>query len=343
MGVHRIQQRTGVGLLFIFFMALFSCAQQKKKEALDQIESYEINKKNLEMHLSVLAHDSLEGRETGTDGIEKAAQYIENQFQRIGLKSISDSIGFRQWYFIYNKVPAFNVIGMIEGDSLKDEYVVISGHYDHLGIGGASDTDSIYNGADDNGSGTAAILVIAEKMFRSKMQGNGPKRNVVFMLFSGEEKGLLGSEYFVDHSILDLEKVSIDVNIDMIGRIDTERKTADTSNYVHVVGTTKMSSELPVLLDQVNGGHSLVLDGKFDDPNDSHRIFYRSDHFNFAKKGVPILFFYDGMLQGDYHELTDHIEFIDWAVYEKRTRFIYDFIATCANRPNMLKRDIPFE
>ena len=343
MGICRVQQGTGISLLFILLMVGLSCAEQKNEEVLDQIDPFEINKENLEMHLSVLAHDSLQGRETGTDGIEKAAQYIEAQFQRIGLKAINDTIGFRQWYFIYDSVPAFNVIGMIEGDSLKDEYVVISGHYDHLGIGGSIDTDSIYNGADDNGSGTAAILVIAEKMFRSKLQGNGPKRNVVFMLFSGEEKGLLGSEYFADHSLLDLEKVSIDVNIDMIGRIDTERKTADTANYVHVVGASKMSSELPHILDQVNGEHSLVLDGKFDEPNDRHRIFYRSDHFNFAKKGVPILFFYDGMLEGDYHELTDHIEFIDWEVYEKRSAFIYDFISICANRPNLLKRDIPFE
>jgi Zn-dependent M28 family amino/carboxypeptidase len=128
----------------------------------------------------------------------------------------------------------------------------------------------------------------------------------------------------------------------MIGRIDTERNKADTMNYVYVVGHNKLSSDLHPLLDETNAfGHQLVLDYKFDSPFDLERIYYRSDHYNFARKGVPVLFFYDGMLLGDYHQLTDEIEKITWELYKKRVDFITDLLKNFANRTNMLKRDIP--
>lgn len=302
-----------------------------------------INASQLEEHLSVLAHDSMEGRETGTIGLEKAARYLIGQYKKIGLKPISPNGSFRQWYKLPYKEDgmtsdkASNIIGMIEGETKPQEYVVISAHYDHIG---KTATD-VYNGADDDGSGTAALLTIAAHLMEEKKQGRGLARSVVFMAFSGEEKGLWGSEFFSDNPTFSLKRTSADINIDMIGRIDTERNKPDTLNYVYVVGHNKLSSDLHPLLDQTNAlGHQLVLDYKFDSPFDLERIYYRSDHYNFARKGVPVLFFYDGMLLGDYHQLTDEIEKITWGLYKKRVDFITDLLKNFANRDEMLKRDI---
>ncbi len=231
-----------------------------------------------------------------------------------------------------------NVIGVIEGTDKKDEYVFLTAHYDHLG----KKDGVVYNGADDDGSGTVAVLQMAEAFAQAKKEGKGPRRTVVCMTVSGEEKGLWGSEYYSEHPVFDLGKTSVDLNTDMIGRIDTERKSADTLNYVYVVGHDKISSELPVINEKVNNETTqLTLDYKFDDPKDPQRIYYRSDHYNFARKGVPVLFFYDGMLLSDYHQPTDDIEKIYWPVFEKRARMIFLTAWEMANRNDMLKRDKP--
>lgn len=162
------------------------------------------------------------------------------------------------------------------------------------------------------------------------------------MAVSGEEKGLLGSEYYSAHPIFPMEKTTVDLNIDMIGRVDTERTSADSLNYVYVIGHDKLSSDLPGINEGANNRFTkLVLDYKFDDPNDKNRIYYRSDHYNFAKKGVPILFFYDGMLQADYHKPTDTVDKINFPLMKKRTEMIFHTAWEIANRDAMLKRDIP--
>lgn len=297
-----------------------------------------LQSKSLYQHLSVLAHDSLEGRETGKPGLEKAAKYIETEYAKIGLKPAQGE-QYRQWYKLpRNLGKASNIIGVLEGSSRKDEYIVISAHYDHLGVNG----DKVYNGADDDGSGTAALICMAQQMMDAKLKGQGPERSIVFMAFSGEEKGLWGSEYYSDNPLLSLQKTSCDLNIDMIGRIDTERLKADTMKYIYVVGHNKLSSELYPILKTVNQ-KKLILDYKFDSPKDPEHIYYRSDHYNFAKKGVPVLFFYDGMLLGDYHKPTDDIEKITWPLYEKRVQFIYDMAMHIANLDHLLKRDIKLE
>ena len=250
-------------------------------------------------------------------------------------KKIAHTFSFQKKSINYR--PS-NVIGIVEGSDKKDEYVFITAHYDHVGIIGGK----IYNGADDDGSGTSAVLAMAEAFAKAKREGNGPRRTIVFMTVSGEEKGLWGSKYYSDHPVFPLEKTSVDLNIDMIGRIDTERTSSDTLNYVHVVGHDKISTELAVINDSVNKIYTgLILDYKFDDPDDPQQIFYRSDHYNFAKKGVPVLFFFDGMLEGDYHKHTDDIEKITWSLYEKRTRLIFHTAWEMANRNDMLKRDLP--
>ncbi len=244
--------------------------------------------------------------------------------------------------FVYEKnrnvIYASNVLGFIEGTDKKDEYVFLTGHYDHLG----KRDDKIYYGADDDGSGTCAVLEMAEAFAKATADGHRPRRTIVFMTVSGEEKGLWGSEYYSDHALFPLNKTSADLNIDMVGRLDTERSTADSLNYIYVIGHDKISSDLPVINEGVNNKYTmLTLDYKFDDPNDQEKIYYRSDHYNFARKGIPVLFFYDGMLLGDYHKPTDTVDKIYWNVYEKRVRMIFHTAWEIANRDEMLRRDIP--
>ena len=237
-----------------------------------------------------------------------------------------------------NTIMASNVLGIIEGTDKKDEYVFLTGHYDHLGK-----RDSvIYYGADDDGSGTVAVIAMANAFAKAAADGFRPRRTMVFMTVSGEEKGLWGSEYYSDNPVYPLEKTSVDLNTDMVGRIDTERKTADTMNYLYVIGHDKISSDLPIINEGVNNKYTkLVFDYKFDDPNDRNRIYFRSDHYNFARKGVPILFFYDGMLKADYHKPTDTVDKITWDLYAKRVQMIFHTAWEMANREEMLKRDTP--
>ncbi len=235
-------------------------------------------------------------------------------------------------------ILASNVLGLIEGSDKKDEYVFITAHYDHIGM----QNGIVNNGADDDGSGTVSVMQIGEAFAKAKAEGNGPRRTVVIMTVSGEEKGLWGSEYYSDNPLYPLAKTSVDLNIDMIGRIDTERMTDDTLNYVYVVGHDKLSSDLPIINEGANNKHTqLVLDYKYDDPKDPNRIYFRSDHYNFARKGVPVLFFYDGMLKADYHKPTDDIEKINFPLMEKRARMVFFTAWEMANRDEMLKRDIP--
>jgi len=236
------------------------------------------------------------------------------------------------------ELQSSNVLGVLPGSDLKDEYLFITAHYDHLGKRG----DSIINyGADDDGSGTVGVLELADAFVQAKKRGNGPRRTIVFMTVSGEEKGLWGSEYYGDHPLFPLEKTTADLNIDMIGRSDSSRK-GDTTNYVYVVGDDKISSELKPISEAANAKYTkLELDYKFNDPNDRNRIYYRSDHYNFAKNGVPIIFYYDGMLGADYHRPTDTPDKINYPLLAKRAQLVFYTAWDMANRPQMLKRDTP--
>ncbi len=230
-----------------------------------------------------------------------------------------------------------NVIGVLPGTSKKGEYLFLTGHYDHLGKQG----DVIYYGADDDGSGSVGVIQMAEAFAAAAKNGNKPKRTMIFMTVSGEEKGLLGSEYYSEHPTIDLTKATADLNTDMIGRGDSSRK-ADTLNYVYVIGHDKLSSDLAPINEAVNKQYvNIALDYKFDDPKDPYRIYYRSDHYNFAKKGVPILFFYDGMLGADYHRPTDTVDKIQFGIMAKRAQLVFHTAWVMANREDMLKRDIP--
>ena len=233
---------------------------------------------------------------------------------------------------------ASNVIAMIEGTDKKDEYVFLTSHYDHVGKRGDS---IIYYGADDDGSGTTGILELAEAFAKAKAAGKGPRRTIVFMTVSGEEKGLWGSEYYSNHPIFPLEKTSVDLNIDMIGRIGTEYlKEKDSTNYVYIIGDDKLSTDLASVTDKVNSTYmKMKLDRKYNDPNDPNRFYYRSDHYNFAEKGVPIIFYFNGV-HADYHKPTDTPDKINYPMMAKRGQLVFYTAWEMANREEMLKRDI---
>jgi Zn-dependent M28 family amino/carboxypeptidase len=229
-----------------------------------------------------------------------------------------------------------NVLGILPGTDLKDEYLFITAHYDHLG---KRDT-VIYYGADDDGSGTVAVVEMAEAFAKAKADGKGPRRSIVFMTVSGEEKGLWGSEFYSNNPVYPLSKTTADLNIDMIGRSDSSRK-GDTLNYVYVVGDDKLSSDLKVINESQNKKYTkLTLDYKFNDPKDPHNIYYRSDHYSFAKYGVPIIFYYDGMLGADYHRPTDTPDKINYPLLMKRAQLVFYTAWEMANRNDMLKRDL---
>jgi len=230
-------------------------------------------------------------------------------------------------------ISAENVMAYIEGSDLKDEVIVLSAHYDHLGI----HDGKVYNGADDDGSGTVAIMQLAKAFQEAKKQGKGPRRSMLFLNVSGEEKGLLGSEYYAEHPVLGLDKTVCDLNIDMIGRLDEEHKT--NSNYIYLIGSDKLSKDLHNISEQANKTYTkLGLDYKYNDENEPNRYYYRSDHYNFAKNGVPVIFYFNGVHE-DYHQETDEIGKIDFTKMEKITRLVFFTAWEIANRTERLKVD----
>lgn len=219
-----------------------------------------------------------------------------------------------------------NVLAYIEGSDLKDELIVISAHYDHLGKEGAV----IFNGADDDGSGTVAVMQLAQTFAKAKKEGHGPRRSILCMTVSGEEKGLLGSSYYVEHPVFPLKNTVCDLNIDMIGRVD--EKHANNANYIYLIGSDKLSSQLHAISENANKTYSnLELDYTYNDEQDKNRFYYRSDHYNFAKKGIPVIFYFNGV-HADYHKPTDKVEKINFDKMEKITRLVFFTAWEIANR-----------
>lgn len=228
-------------------------------------------------------------------------------------------------------VNASNIIGVVEGSSRKDECIIVMAHYDHLG----NKNGKIYFGADDNASGTVALLSLA-KVFANVEK---PLRTIVFVAVSGEENGLWGSNYYAKNPVILLSKTSVVINMDMIGRVDSERKLPDSLDYVYVVGQNKISSGLKGIVDSAKIKSGIIVDDKYDFPGDKTRIYYRSDHYSLAKLGVPALFFYDGMQHADYHKPTDTADKINWQLFNKRLLFIYQVLKN-SDAIEFLKRDI---
>lgn len=295
-----------------------------------------ITQEVLKTKLYYFASDSLEGRKTGTLGQQKAARFLKNEYQKMGISS-PDSLNYFQkipknFFNFRSKNDAVNVVGYIKGSEFPEEVVVISAHYDHLGH---KSNGKIYNGADDNGSGTIGILQIAKAFQQAVKSGNPPKRSILFLHFVGEEIGLYGSSYYVENPLFPLQKTVVDLNIDMIGRVDEAHKTQP--NYLYIIGSDKLSKELHLINEKVNATHSkLNFDYTFNDENDPNRFYYRSDHYNFAKNDIPVIFYFNGTHQ-DYHKVTDTAEKINFDLLKKRCEHIFLTAWEIANRTQKIR------
>jgi hypothetical protein len=236
---------------------------------------------------------------------------------------INDSLSFT------GKQPSVscnNVLGFVEGTDLKDEVVIVTAHLDHLGIR----EEAIYYGADDDGSGCSSILAMANAMASAKRDGAGPRRSVLFMMFTAEEKGLLGSEYYTEHPVFPLDKTIANLNIDMIGRVDTINGPA--SDYVYIIGSNRISDTLHAVNERANSTYAnLKLDYRYNDPSERLRLYYRSDHYNFIKKDIPVIFYFTG-LHPDYHKPTDTPEKVDLNKTVRIAQLVFHTAWELANR-----------
>ncbi|AZA83422.1 peptidase M28 [Chryseobacterium lactis] len=299
-----------------------------------------IKAEDLKKNLYVIAADDMEGRDTGSPGQKRAGVYITNYYKNLGIshpKALSS---------YYQKVPSDfmkkrgggnlpdseNILAFIEGSEKPEEIVVVSAHYDHVGV----KNGVVYNGADDDGSGTVAVMEIAKAFQEAKKAGNGPKRSMLFLHVTGEEHGLFGSEYYSENPVFPLANTVVDLNIDMIGRDDPANRG---KQYVYVIGSEMLSSQLKVINEAANKRtNNLELNYKYDDLNDPEQLYYRSDHYNFAKHNIPVAFFFDGIHE-DYHKPTDKPDKIDYQLLEKRTQLVFTTAWDIANRAERIVVD----
>jgi hypothetical protein len=234
-------------------------------------------------------------------------------------------------------VETENVLGYLEGTDKKDEVVVITSHYDHIGKKTKGTGDLINNGADDDGSGTVAVLQLAKAFVQAKKDGKGPRRSILFMTVAGEENGLLGSEYYTGNPVFPLSKTVVDLNIDMIGRRDEQHK--ESPPYVYVIGADKLSSTLNSVSESMNRKYTnLVFDYTYNDEDHPARLYYRSDHWNFAEKNIPIIFYFDGIHE-DYHMPSDEVDKIEFDLLTARAQCIFFTAWEIANREERIMPD----
>ena len=292
---------------------------------------------DLKDHLYIIASEEFEGRKTGEPGQKKAAEYLKDFYIA---RTIASPYGGYDYFQAIpsehlrpNLNPSENVIAFIEGSEKSNEIVVISAHYDHLG----ANNGEIYYGADDDGSGTVAILEIAEAFQKAVEEDNGPKRSILFLHVTGEEKGLLGSKYYTNFPIFPLKNTVANLNIDMVGRVDAAH--TNNPNFVYLVGSDKLSTELHELSEEINSRFTqLDLDYTYNDDEDPNRFYYRSDHYNFAKNNIPVIFYFNGTHE-DYHKPSDTPDKINYEILAKRTQLIFYTAWEIANRENFIEVD----
>jgi Zn-dependent M28 family amino/carboxypeptidase len=293
-----------------------------------------ITTQELKTHLYIVASDEMQGRETGTIGQKKAGEYLISQYKKNNISYPKGANGF------YQSVPAAylnakrnenledseNIWSFIEGSEKSNEIIVISAHYDHIGI----KNGKVYYGADDDGSGTVALLEIAEAFQKAKKDGHGPKRSILFLHVTGEEHGLHGSRFYTENPLFPLNNTITNINIDMIGRRDDAH--AKTNNYIYLIGANRLSTDLHNICVDANKKYTqMELDFKYNDPNDSNRFYERSDHYNFAKNGIPSVFLFNGV-HADYHQKTDTPDKIEYDALAKRAQLAFTIAWELANR-----------
>ena len=294
-----------------------------------------ITAKELKESLYVYASDYFQGRETGSIGQKRAIDFLQDFYSSHGINPAKGTDFYTQSMTLDIKgvdVNTENVAAIIEGSKFPEEYIIISAHLDHIGI----ENGEINNGADDDGSGTVALLEIAEAFKMAEMQGNGPKRTLVFLHVTGEEKGLLGSQYYTQNPLYPLKETMVNLNVDMIGRTDPKRIDKDP-NYIYLIGADRLSQDLHDISEKANLEHTqLKIDYTFNEEDDPNRFYYRSDHYNFAKNNIPVIFYFSGTHE-DYHKPGDTVDKIMYELLAKRTKLIFYTAWELANRPSKIR------
>nr|WP_315186614.1 M28 family peptidase [uncultured Flavobacterium sp.] len=325
-----------IALLSLLVILNISCSLQKNyTETVSPLKYLNtITAEDLKTHLYIVAADSMEGRETGSVGQKKAGVYLINQYKKNNIPFPKGATTY------YQPIPASylnkkygeklgdseNIWAFIEGSEKPNEILVISAHYDHVG----TKDNEVYNGADDDGSGTVALLEIAQAFEIAKKEGHGPKRSILFLHVTGEEHGLHGSRFYSENPLFPIANTITDINIDMIGRRDEAH--AASNNYVYVIGANRLSTDLDNICTIANAKYThLDLDYKYNDPKDPNRFYERSDHYNFAKNGIPSVFLFNGV-HADYHKATDSADKIEYDALAKRAQFAFATAWELANR-----------
>ena len=272
---------------------------------------------------------------------DKMVQKIKSKIRKKGRsysKTFTNAVNLKVVRDI-ESVQSENILAFIEGSDpeLKDEVVVITAHYDHVGV---NDKGEVFNGADDDGSGTVSALELAQAFQMAKEAGKGARRSVLVMTVSGEEKGLLGSEWYSEYPIFPLEKTVANLNIDMIGRTDDQH---EDENYIYLIGSDKLSTELHSISENANATYTeLELDYTYNHPDDPNRFYYRSDHYNFARKGIPVIFYFSGVHE-DYHQPGDDEEKIMYDKMVKIVNLVFYTAWDLANRDDKIVVDVENE
>ena len=296
-----------------------------------------INENELKNLIYVYSSDFFKGRETGKLGQKRAVKFISEYYESLNIKEADGTENYFQKMELKisgNIVQTENVVAVIEGSEKPNEYIVISSHLDHEG----EKNGVIYNGADDNGSGTIGVLKIAEAFQKAVLSGYRPKRSIVFLHLTGEEKGLLGSKYYTDNPLYPLENTMVNLNIDMIGRIDPKHVNNE-ERYIYLIGTNLLSSELHEISESTNKNTTkLYLDYKYNYIDQSECIYYRSDHFHFVKNNIPAIFYFNGVHE-DYHKPTDTADKIEYELLKDRIKLVFYTAWELANRNKRIEVD----
>ena len=331
------------------FILVGSCATLSNKEKIqaiadnieisqpDLIKKYSetITSNELKAHLYSFSSDEFRGRKTGSPGQKKGVNFLRDYYISKNIPSPYPDSSYFQFipkaYLGNDYGDSENVLAFIKGKEKPNEVIVVSAHHDHEGV----DKDgNIYNGADDDGSGTVALMEMADAFKKAKEDGYGPKRSILFLHLTAEEAGLQGSRYYTENPAFPLENTVANLNIDMIGRVD--KYHTETPNYVYLIGSNRLSTELHYISETVNNTFSnLDLNYKYNAEDERNRYYYRSDHYNFAKHNIPVIFYFNGEHE-DYHQTSDTADKIDYNVLEKRTKLIFATAWQLANQENRI-------
>ncbi|AUP77953.1 M28 family peptidase [Flavivirga eckloniae] len=318
---------------------------QNLKNSIELVDSIHVVKyantitvKELKTHLYKFSSEEFEGRKVGEKGQKLAAEFLKSYYLSENIASPFEGDNYYQIIpkeFFSNGIKSSeNVLAYVEGTEKPEEVIIISAHLDHLGI---SDNGEINRGADDDGSGTVAIMEMAQAFNLAKKEGHGPKRSILFLHFTAEEIGKQGSAFYTQHPIFPLENTVTNLNIDMIGRVDDLHK--NNKDYIYLIGSDRLSKELHYLSEKVNNSYfNMNMDYRYNIEGESHQYYSRSDHYNFAINGIPVIFYFNGE-HADYHRSTDTPDKIDYELLQRRTKLIFTTAWQIANQEHRIVID----